>query len=61
MIDSEFILSTRSGDRFPRSFDPTGNHGAMPLGHNLSTRLMPLGHKVNVYGIDFYLKDFYRN
>ncbi len=23
----------------------------MPLGHNPSTRHMPLGHKVNIYGI----------
>jgi hypothetical protein len=30
--------------------DFTGNHGVMPLGHNPSTRLMPLGHRVSVYG-----------
>ena len=31
--------------------DPTGNHGVKSLGHNLSTRLMPLGHKVSVDGM----------
>ena len=31
--------------------DPTDNHGVRPLEHNPSTRLMPLGHKVSVYGI----------
>jgi hypothetical protein len=36
--------------------DPTGNHGVMPLGHNPSTRLMPLGHKVRVYGRWLHIK-----
>ncbi len=30
--------------------DPTCNYGVIPLGHNSSTRLMSLGHKVNVHG-----------
>ncbi len=29
---------------------PTCNYGVRPLGHNPSTRLMPLGQKVNVHG-----------
>jgi hypothetical protein len=32
---------------------PTCNYGIRPLGHNPSSRLIPLGPKVNVYGIYF--------
>jgi hypothetical protein len=35
--------------------DPTGKHRVMSLGHNPSTRLMPQGHKVSVYGTTFSL------
>jgi hypothetical protein len=33
----------------------------MPLGHNPSTRLMPQGHKVNVYGILLYKRITVKN
>jgi hypothetical protein len=35
--------------------DPTGKHRVMSLGHNPSTRLMPQGHKVSIYGTTFSL------
>ena len=34
---------------------PRFNYGVRPLGHNPSTRLLPLGHKVKVYGKYFSL------
>ena len=56
MVDRKVIVKMNLVDKVWRhiptklQIDPTGNHGVRPLGHNPSTRLMPLGHKVRVYG-----------